>query len=235
MLASNSLRLTEVFWSQLVPYLRQNRYANDEVMWQMFGSEECLNLPPYDVVKDKGLRPLNHQFALLLTPDIADAVDARREALHVRKQAKLAAIEQDMKRVLAEKKAIFNAAEAQYLKTAKDTRDAEILMLKLQANQQIENLKAVADPNIRDLKQKVKSSKTEAVRIKTQSDLQIATDHFDAAVNSIKAINKQQQKQAKERAVLIFTNLKAKFKTLNGAQSGQPEDSDNTDDDPQDD
>jgi hypothetical protein len=101
-------------------------------------------------------------------------------------------------------------------------------------------LKAVADPNIRDLKQKVKSSKTEAVRIKTQSDLQIATDHFDAAVNSIKAINKQQQKQAKERhsrqrAVLIFTNLKAKFKTLNGAQSGQPEDSDNTDDDPQDD
>ena len=108
-------------------------------------------------------------------------------------------------------------------------------MLKLQANQQIENLKAVADPNIKDLKQKVKSSKTEAVRIKTQSDLQIATDHFDAAVNSIKAINKQQQKQAKERAVLIFTNLKAKFKTLNGAQSGQPEDSDNTDDDPQDD
>ena len=155
--------------------------------------------------------------------------------MHVRKQAKLAAIEQDMKRVLAEKKAIFNAAEAQYLKFAKDTRDAEILMLKLQANQQIENLKAVADPNIRDLKQKVKSSKTEAVRIKTQSDLQIATDHFDAAVNSIKAINKQQQKQAKERAVLIFTQLKAKFKTLNGAQSGQPEDYDNTDDDPQDD
>ena len=159
----------------------------------------------------------------------------REEKHYVRKQANLAAIEQDMKRVLAEKKAIFNAAEAQYLKTAKDTRDAEILMLKLQANQQIENLKAVADPNIRDLKQKVKSSKTEAVRIKTQSDLQIATDHFDAAVNSIIAINKQQQKQAKERAVLIFTNLKAKFKTLNGAQSGQPEDSDNTDDDPQDD
>ena len=101
MLASNSLRLTKVFWSELVPYLRQNRYANDEVMWQMFGSEECLNLPPYYVVKDKGLRPLNHQFALLLTPDIADAVDAQREALHVRKQAKLAAIEQDMKRVLA--------------------------------------------------------------------------------------------------------------------------------------
>ena len=74
--------------------------------------------PPYDVMKDKGLRPLNHQFALLLTPDIAAAVDARREALHVRKQAKIAAIKQDRKRTLAEKKAMYNA---QYLKTAKDT------------------------------------------------------------------------------------------------------------------
>ena len=235
MLASNSLRLTEVFWSQLVPYLRQNRYANDEVMWQMFGSKECLNLPTYDVVKDKGLRPLNYQFALLLTPAIAGAVDARRETLLVRKRAKIAAIEHDRKRTLAAKKAIYNAAETQYLKTAKDTRDAEIQMLKLQATQQIENMKALADPNIRELKQKVKNSKAEAVHTKAQSDLQIATEHFDTAVNSIKAISKQQTKQAKERAALIFADLKAKFKTLNGTQSGPPEDSDNTDDDPQDD
>ena len=73
------------------------------------------------------------------------------------------------------------------------------------------------------------------MRTKAQSDLQIATDHFDTAVNSIKAISKQQTKQAKERAALIFADLKVKFKTLNGAQNGQPEDSDNTDDDPQDD
>ena len=89
--------LTTAFYDELVPRMRRDMYCSDEDLHRILGV--ALDLPPYDILKNRIFRPFNWGHSCGLTPEVALDLQARRTVLQVLKDAKLARIDLVKKQV----------------------------------------------------------------------------------------------------------------------------------------
>ena len=87
--------LTSAFYDELVPRMRRDMYCSDEDLHRILAVP--LDLPPYDLLKDRIFRSFNWGHLCGLTPEVALDLQARRTALQVLTDAKLARIDLEKK------------------------------------------------------------------------------------------------------------------------------------------